>query len=101
MFSIVGGKLTEYRYMAQDAVDRAVAARGLAAGPCRTHNLPLIGARHHPVRIDSRRSARVLLARFGAEAANVVAAATCARGPPTGRRRRRRGAGRIRVRGHP
>ena len=34
MFSIVGGKLTEYRYMAEDAVDRAVAVdvvAGLAA----------------------------------------------------------------------
>ena len=30
--------------MAQDAVDAAVAAGGLAAGPCRTARLPLLGA---------------------------------------------------------
>ena len=46
MFSIVGGKLTEYRLMAQDVLDRAIAARGLSAGSCRTRNLPLVGANH-------------------------------------------------------
>ena len=40
-FSVVGGKLTEYRHMAQDVLDRAIGARGLPAGPCRTRNLPL------------------------------------------------------------
>jgi len=44
LFSVVGGKLTEYRLMAQDVLDRAVAARGLPAGPCRTARLPLVGA---------------------------------------------------------
>jgi glycerol-3-phosphate dehydrogenase len=42
--TVVGGKLTTYRRMAQDAVDAAVAARGLLAGPCRTAALPLVGA---------------------------------------------------------
>ena len=77
VFSIIGGKLTEYRYMAQDALDRAVAARGLAAGPCRTHNLPLVGAPSGPVSTAGLPAS--LLARFGAEAPDVVAAATCAR----------------------
>ena len=80
-FSIVGGKLTEYRYMAQDVLDRAIGARGLAAGPCRTRNLPLIGAPANP---GSRPDPQgplpsSLVARFGAEAAKVVASATCAR----------------------
>jgi glycerol-3-phosphate dehydrogenase len=45
LVSIVGGKLTTYRRMAQDAVDAAIAAGGLAgAGPCRTRRLALIGA---------------------------------------------------------
>ena len=35
---IVGGKLTTYRRMAQDVVDR------LTDRPCRTHRLPLVGA---------------------------------------------------------
>jgi glycerol-3-phosphate dehydrogenase len=46
LVSIVGGKLTTYRRMAQDAVDAAVAAGGLGdkAGDCHTRDLPLVGA---------------------------------------------------------
>ncbi len=36
MVTVVGGKLTTYRRMAEDAVDAAVAHAGLDAGPCRT-----------------------------------------------------------------
>ena len=32
VISVIGGKLTEYRYMAEDVLDRAVALRGLTAG---------------------------------------------------------------------
>ena len=79
--SVIGGKLTEYRYMAEDVLDRAIALRGLAAGPCRTRNLPLVGAAANPVStlrsdVDLPSS---LVARFGAEAPNVVARATCSR----------------------
>ncbi|WP_137144541.1 glycerol-3-phosphate dehydrogenase/oxidase [Mycolicibacterium sp. CR10] len=81
VISIVGGKLTEYRYMAEDAVDRAVALRGLSAGPCRTRNLPLVGAPSNPV--ATLRSATdlpgSLVARYGAESPNVVARAACDR----------------------
>ena len=42
--TVVGGKLTTYRQMAQDAVDRAVAHARLTAGPCITKVLPLLGA---------------------------------------------------------
>jgi glycerol-3-phosphate dehydrogenase len=44
--TVVGGKLTTYRRMAEDAVDAAVLAAGLGpvAGPCRTARLPLLGA---------------------------------------------------------
>ena len=73
MFSVVGGKLTEYRLMAQDVLDRAVAGRGLIAGPCRTADLPLVGA--SVVRSDLPAS---LIARYGAEAPDVVATARCA-----------------------
>lgn len=76
MFSVVGGKLTEYRYMAEDVLDRAVAARGLTAGPCRTRDLPLVGAGPGPVAGVAPAS---LVARFGAESAEVVALARCAR----------------------
>jgi glycerol-3-phosphate dehydrogenase len=42
MISIVGGKLTSYRKMAEDAVD-AVVKRDGTARPCRTHDLMLAG----------------------------------------------------------
>ena len=45
LFTITGGKLTTYRAMAEDLVDRVAAergARGLGdAGPCRTRGIPL------------------------------------------------------------
>lgn len=43
LISVVGGKLTTYRAMAEDAVDAAVTAAGLSTRPCRTRRLPLIG----------------------------------------------------------
>ena len=79
--NIVGGKLTEYRHMAQDVLDRAVASRALPAGPCRTRNLPLIGAPANPGSRASHTPTRLpssLVARYGAEAAKVIAIATCA-----------------------
>ena len=42
--TVVGGKLTTYRRMAQDAVDAALRVAAVDAGPCRTHRLPLLGA---------------------------------------------------------
>ena len=81
LFSIVGGKLTEYRLMAEDVLDRAVAARGLAGGPCRTRDLPLVGAPANPV-ATQRTSIELpasLVARYGAEAPDVLASARCAR----------------------
>ena len=80
--SIVGGKLTEYRYMAQDVLDHAVAVRALPAGPCRTRDLPLIGAPGNPGSSTPATSMALppsLTARFGAEAAEVIESATCAR----------------------
>jgi glycerol-3-phosphate dehydrogenase len=81
VISVIGGKLTEYRYMAQDVLDRAVALRRFDAGECRTRNLPLVGAPANPgsaVRPATGLPAS-LVARYGAEAANVVATATCER----------------------
>lgn len=50
LLTVVGGKLTTYRRMAEDAVDKAVATRGLAAGRCVTRNLPVVGAVAGPAR---------------------------------------------------
>ncbi|MEV4920965.1 glycerol-3-phosphate dehydrogenase/oxidase [Streptomyces tirandamycinicus] len=70
--TVVGGKLTTYRRMAQDAVDAAVTARGLRAGRCRTAALPLVGAAgpHALAALDA--PAR-LVGRYGSEAPAVHA----------------------------
>ncbi|MBX7452404.1 glycerol-3-phosphate dehydrogenase/oxidase [Mycolicibacterium sp. 3033] len=81
VLSVIGGKLTEYRYMAEDVIDRAVQLRSLTAGPCRTRNLPLVGAPANPV-ATLRTPVGLpgsLVARYGAEAPNVIARATCPR----------------------
>ncbi|MBW2270570.1 MAG: FAD-dependent oxidoreductase, partial [Deltaproteobacteria bacterium] len=50
LVTIVGGKWTTYRKMAQDTVDDALAVAGLGARPCPTEALPIHGwmERHHP-----------------------------------------------------
>ena len=48
VISVVGGKLTEYRYMAEDVLNRAISLRQLHAAACRTRDLPLIGAPANP-----------------------------------------------------
>lgn len=70
--TVVGGKLTTYRRMAQDAVDAAVAARGLTAGPCRTASLPLVGAAA-PRTLAGLDVPPRLVQRYGTEAAAVHA----------------------------
>ncbi|GAA3226931.1 glycerol-3-phosphate dehydrogenase/oxidase [Actinocorallia longicatena] len=68
--TIVGGKLTTYRRMAQDAVDASLPD----SGPSRTAALPLVGAAPAAdlARLDA--PAR-LLRRYGTEAADLVALA--------------------------
>lgn len=65
--TIVGGKLTTYRRMAEDAVDAVVRARGLTAGPCRTSRLPLVGAAPR-ARLDALDAPARFVQRYGAEA---------------------------------
>ena len=82
VISAIGGKLTEYRYMAQDVLDRAVRLRHLDAGKCRTRNLPLIGAPANPgpgPALPHAGAPPSLVQRYGAEASNVIAAAACER----------------------
>ncbi|MFD6140072.1 glycerol-3-phosphate dehydrogenase/oxidase [Promicromonospora sp. NPDC060271] len=81
--NVLGGKLTTYRTMAEDAVDLAVRHAGLTAGPCWTTALPLVGASSaagapSPAGLGGTGSPDVsasLVARYGAEAAEVLAAA--------------------------
>jgi glycerol-3-phosphate dehydrogenase len=81
VISVVGGKLTEYRHMAQDVLDRTIEMRGLTAGECRTRDLPLVGAAANPGPTVAPMAGlpESLVLRYGAEAAHVIAAATCAR----------------------
>jgi glycerol-3-phosphate dehydrogenase len=81
VISVIGGKLTEYRYMAEDVMDRAAALRALPAGRCRTRNLPLIGAPGNPGVVAAPRAGLPdsLVQRYGAEAPRVMAIATCER----------------------
>jgi glycerol-3-phosphate dehydrogenase len=78
--TVVGGKLTTYRRMAQDAVDTAVALRDLPAGRCRTRRLPLVGAAPRTA-LDRVEAPARLVARYGTEAAAVVEQARAAGGP--------------------
>jgi glycerol-3-phosphate dehydrogenase len=81
VISVIGGKLTEYRHMAEDVLDRTVQLRQLDAGKCQTRNLPLVGAPANPGSTTAPMAGlpESLLLRFGAEAANVIATATCER----------------------
>lgn len=63
VITIVGGKLTTYRKMAEDAVD----ATGLAKGRCRTRRLPLLGAAPRAT-IPAIEEPERLVRRYGTEA---------------------------------
>ncbi|HWG94394.1 MAG TPA: glycerol-3-phosphate dehydrogenase/oxidase [Mycobacteriales bacterium] len=68
-WTVLGGKLTTYRQMAEDAVSAATAA--VAPGTaCRTRDLPLVGAGPAPSGVPAR-----LVRRYGSEAADVAALA--------------------------
>ena len=62
--TVLGGKLTTYRKMAQDTVDTLTDVR------CRTASLPLVGAGPPPRGVPQR-----LVRRYGAEAGQVAALA--------------------------
>ena len=65
--TIVGGKLTTYRQMAEDAVD----AVALTTAPCRTRDLPLLGAASR-AELRALEAPERLVRRFGTEAAYVL-----------------------------
>ena len=72
--TVVGGKLTTYRRMAEDAVDVVAGRPGVVAGRCRTDELPLVGAPPRGTRPPSDLPPR-LVRRFGAEAPEIAALA--------------------------
>lgn len=81
VISVIGGKLTEYRHMAEDVLNRAIASRSLHAAGCRTRNLALVGAPAHPAGAPGSPAdlPAALVARYGAEAPNVIGSASCDR----------------------
>ena len=72
--TVVGGKLTTYRRMAQDTLDALVAAGRVDAGPCRTMSLPLLGAAA-PDELRRMTAPARLVRRFGTDAELVLATA--------------------------
>jgi glycerol-3-phosphate dehydrogenase len=75
--TIVGGKLTTYRRMAQDALDTAVTRARLDARPCTTARLPLAGAasRTELARIAVESPSPRLVRRYGTDARSVLESA--------------------------
>jgi glycerol-3-phosphate dehydrogenase len=60
--------------MAQDALDAALRSALIDARPCRTHNLPLVGAAR-PSALATVPAPHRLVRRYGTEAAAVIAEA--------------------------
>ena len=81
VITVVGGKLTTYRQMAEDAVDAAVGRVGAASGPCVTTTLPLLGAGSEAdlARIEAPER---LVRRFGTDAPLVLENARAVSGLP-------------------
>ena len=81
--TVVGGKLTTYRQLAQDAVDDAFRRLGRTAPKCATRNLPFPGAIADPAPLRaelvaagvSGRTADRLLSLYGRRAVDVLASA--------------------------
>jgi glycerol-3-phosphate dehydrogenase len=67
VLTVVGGKFTTYRRMAEDAVD----ATGLATSSSRTKDIPLVGAAPRQALARINAPAR-LVAKYGTEAAEVA-----------------------------
>jgi glycerol-3-phosphate dehydrogenase len=72
VLSVVGGKLTTYRAMAEETVDAVVARLGRGAADSVTGRLPLVGAAPRPALERVAAPAR-LVARYGTEAPVVEA----------------------------
>ncbi|WP_333618427.1 glycerol-3-phosphate dehydrogenase/oxidase [Dietzia sp.] len=85
LVTITGGKLTEYRLMAEQTVDKAIEVGGISgAGHCVSANTPIVGAPKSAAcrtvsKSDVAGLPESLVARFGYEAPAVVRASTLLR----------------------
>ncbi|SFF65321.1 glycerol-3-phosphate dehydrogenase/oxidase [Blastococcus tunisiensis] len=75
VLSVVGGKLTTYRAMAEEAVDAVVARLGRGARRSVTSRLPLVGAAPRPA-LERVAAPGRLVTRYGTEAPAVEALGT-------------------------
>jgi glycerol-3-phosphate dehydrogenase len=73
LVTVIGGKLTTYRLMAEDAVDAALSLTGAEAPPSPTRRLALIGAADRAV-LPNLGFARRLVERYGTEASRIARA---------------------------
>ena len=71
LITVTGGKLTTYRRMAQESIDRAIRVLGLRGHRCLTKRVPLVGAE----RIERNAAGLHLAQRYGSEASAIVALA--------------------------
>lgn len=75
LFSVLGGKYTTFRKIAQDAVDKMIQSRHFRAEPCMTHTTPLlaeVGSTPHDVPGLGPNVLERLGMRYGAAAAQVL-----------------------------
>ena len=77
LISITGGKLTEYRLMAEQTVDKVAEKLGVSLAPCSTRTIPVLGS--EPEELDRARTAAAagripmpLFNRYGAESFEVI-----------------------------
>ena len=87
LITVTGGKLTEYRLMAEETVDKVIERIGGGPGrfhECATKNLPLVGAPGNPAFAKVSGADLIgypasMVRRFGRETPTVVRSATCDR----------------------
>ncbi|MCG5530029.1 glycerol-3-phosphate dehydrogenase [Halorhodospira halochloris] len=82
LWSIIGGKLTTYRSLAEEAVNKVAAAQGWRLARCSTHHRPLPGARRHNARELEKRlcanygltslAARRIVSIYGARSEDIL-----------------------------
>jgi len=73
LVTIVGGKLTTYRRMAQDALDKALDQSEVEVRrPCLTHRIPLVGAAGQ-AQLAAVRAPSRFVDKYGIEATDVIA----------------------------
>ncbi|MFL6238015.1 MAG: glycerol-3-phosphate dehydrogenase/oxidase [Actinomycetes bacterium] len=74
VITVVGGKLTTYRQMAEDTIDVVTNRAGVHAEPCRTKSVPLVGAAS-PFALAAVDAPARLVRKYGMEAPAVLALA--------------------------